>query len=449
MLIGRTQEIKLLQEYYQRESKDLLVVYGRKGIGKTELLRTFSQNKSFLYYNARECSAREQQLSLAREWEEYYGVKAENESFDSLILAASMKVSLIIIDEFHLILKQQKDFIDSIVTALDKSEHKLLIILSSSSINWVENEMVKAMGPAAIRISAFLKVKELDFAGIVSRFPNYSVEDCIAVYGIVGGVPSYLDDWDESRSIKDNIIALFLSKEGRFYQEAENFLKTELRELALYNTVLSCLAQGNVKLNDIYKHTGFGRAKISVYIRNLIALDVVGKVFSYDTEGSSNTRKGLYRIRDPLIHFWYRFVFPNLSRIEAKQGTLVYTEKIAPSMESYTSECFSKVCQEYMILMGEYGKLGYRMERIGQWMGKTGTIDFMGTNTDGTSFAAKCRWDNEAFSEEDFETFLALLKQAEIEPDHYLLFSKSGFTSNMEVMAKGMDNLLLTTLDDL
>jgi len=451
LFIGRTQEIKFLEDYYNREKNDLIVVYGRRGIGKTELLRGFSRDKSCLYYTARECSQKEQLLSMQKEWREDNALSGKELSFDALLNEAADKYSLLIFDEFNLILKNSNTFMSGILNALNQSYHekKIMIILCSSSVNWVENDMVSSIGADALGISAFQKIKELTFPDIVTRFPNYSVEDCIQVYGILGGVPGYLNVWNEKRSIKENIMALFLYKDGKFYHEAENFLKTELRELALYNTILACLSQGKLKLNDIYDRTGFSRAKISVYIKNLIELDVVEKVFSYDTDGKENTKKGLYRIKDRFIHFWYRFVFPNLSNLENRKMEEVYQEKIAPILEDHISTYFINVCQEYLMLMSDFKKLDFEIVRMGQWFGKEGTIDFIGVTSQNTYFVGKSKWNRKPLDETDFETLLELVKQAQVEPDNYYLFSKNGFTNHLEVMAKGMNNLVLTDLEDL
>lgn len=448
VFIGRAQEIKFLEEYYRRENSDVVIVYGRKGIGKTELLRGVGRNKAALYYNARECSMKEQLLTMQREWKEIYGLGGEEGTFESLLLEAAGEYSFLVIDEFHLIMKNREQFMTDVLLALKESK-KTLVILCSSSVNWVENDMVNSMGQAALSISAFLKIKEFTFADMVSRYPDYSVEQCIGVYGVLGGVPGYLSLWNEKRSLKENIMALFLHKDGRLYRENENFLRSELRELSLYNTILAVLAEGKLKLNDIYERTGFSRAKISVYIKNLIELDIVEKVFSYDTDGKENTKKGLYRIKDRCLNFWYRFVFPNLSKLEMRKIDEVYKENIAPCLDEYLENYFSGVCQEYISLMSDYDRLPFKIKRSGPWFGKEGTLDFIGEGEDGTIFAGKCKWSSEPVSEQDFEHMLELTRQALIEPDYYYLFTKNGYTTNFEVMARGMDNLVLTKLSDM
>lgn len=445
MFVGRANELRFLENHYNRKESSLVILYGRRGVGKTELLRLFAKNKRCFYYYTAECSEEEQKKRLAESLQKREG------SYEELFCCAARKNQVLIIDEFNNGIRQSKEFMPGILAALGKQDNqgRTLIILCSSSINWVENDMVRSIGKAAMSVSALLKLKELGFMDLMTRFPEYSVKECVMVYGILGGVPAYLNYWNKGRSIKDNIMALFLHKDGRLFLEAESFLKTELRELPLYNTILFHLAAGKNQLNELFEATGFSRAKISVYMKNLMAMDVVEKVFSYETRGKENTKKGLYRIKDTFLFFWYRFVFPNLSLLEQRRIEEVYEEKIASGLEAYLELCFVKVCQEYMQLLSDYKKLDFTIEQQGSWYGKEGCLDLLGSADTGAYYAGGCKWSSRPFSEEDFLRMLYLLQKAMVEPDYYYLFSKSGFSSGMEVKAKGIDNVVLMDLEDM
>jgi AAA+ ATPase superfamily predicted ATPase len=283
----------------------------------------------------------------------------------------------------------------------------------------------------------------------MTRFPDYSVKECVEVYGILGGVPAYLGDWNEKRSVKENIINLFLHKNGRLYHEGESFLKTQLRELSAYSTILSYLAQGKTQLTELYELTGFSRAKVSVYLKNLMALDVVEKVTSYEIKAKENTKKGVYRLRDTCLLFWYRFVYPNLSKLEERKMEEVYDKEILPALEDYLELSFSKVCREYMRLLSDYKKLPFRIKALDSWQGKTGELKLIGQGDDGALFVGGCKWSEEPLKEEDFIEILHLSEQAKVKPDYYYLFSKSGFASSLEVKTKGMENVILMDLEDM
>ena len=245
--------------------------------------------------------------------------------------ADASKKAVIIIDEFHFLVKSSDAFKVAFLKVL--MEEQCMFLFLSSSVNWVENSMVEDFGPAARAIYSTIKCKEFTFLELVKRFPDMTVEKTIYANAILGGVPEYLNYWNEKSSVKENILRLFLRKDAPLLYGAENFLKKELRELGAYNAILASLASGKNKLNDIYARTGFSRAKISVYLKNLIELDVVEKVFSFDASESAtlvhaNVQKGLYRIKDNYLRFWYRYVFPNLSAILMGQGDDVYEKEI-------------------------------------------------------------------------------------------------------------------------
>lgn len=445
MFVGRINEMKFLEDYYSRTGSHLIILYGRKGIGKTEIIKQFSAKKDCVYYAAKEISKKEQFLSMK------YELNSKEDSyddvFDSMFSANEVK-NLLIIDEFNFIVKNDEDFMNSIVNILNKNIN-LMVILSSSSINWVENEMVGQLGMSAMKISAFLKVKEFSFIDIVNRFPEYSVEESIKTYAVLGGIPGYLRFWNEGRGFYDNIRLLILDKDSRFYNEPFSFLKGELRELGIYNTILYILASGNIKMNDIYKRTGFSRAKISVYLKNLIELDIVEKVFSYDTSFKENTKVGLYRIKDNFIHFWYKFVFPNLSQLEMGEYKQVYEKKVLPYIEEYINIYFVKICTEYINLMNQFKKLPIQIERGGSWFGKQGTIDYIGADKSQNMIVANCKWSMEPMDIRDFEKLVFLTEQAGINPENYFLFSKAGFNNDLEIKASQIVNIHLVDLDEL
>lgn len=453
MFIGRKEELKFLEDYYHGQESQLVVVYGRDGIGKTDLLRMFLKKHSGFYYLARECSQMEQEYWLKKELAGNYAVLSKEKDMTGLLAAAASRKpekQVIVLDEFHFMVKNNPDFPQAIQKLLENSQVPVMVVLCSSSIHWVENDMLEYLKEAAACISAFLKIKELSFVDIVGYFPDTSTMDCIYLYGILGGTPKYLSYWNGNRTVKENIKGLILNRDGRLYREVPNFLKCELRELALYNTILAAMAEDdeNMKLNNLYERTGFSRAKISVYLKNLIQLEVVEKVFSYDKFGSENTKKGLYRIRDHFIHFWYRFVFPNLSLLENMKTEAVYEKRVRPALDAYTRNYFAHVCREYIELLNMQGQLPFPIEDSGTWFGKDGTIDFAGVGK-GKLLIADCRWDEDALSENDFQKLLSLISQSGMEPDCYYLFSKGGFTSGMEAKARNIAGIRLVELEQM
>ena len=459
MFVGRTQELKQLEDAYRQERNAAIVLYGRYGIGKTELAALFAKDKPTFYYAARELSEQEQRFCLAKE----LGVAEKDEVpsfYDSLhyVVANREKKqkAVVIIDEFHFLVKTSDDFKVAFLKLL--MEEQCMFLFLSSSVNWIENSMVEEFGPAARAIYGTIKLKEFTFLELVKRFPAMSVEKTIYANAILGGVPDYLNEWNEKSSVKENILRLFLRKDAPLLFAAENFLKRELRELGAYNAILAALASGRNKLNDIYNRTGFSRAKISVYIKNLIELDVVEKVFSFDaSENASlvhaNVQKGLYRIKDNYLRFWYRYVFPNLSAIFMGKGEQVYEKEIAKDFTVYMQECFAEVCSEYLKLMNQYGKLSDHYTTWGTWYGKSGRIDVVAGDESDKFLAGFCRFDSRMMTVKDLSGYKELLELALITPQELYLFSKAGFTEELrQKTANGILSgckVILVGLEDL
>lgn len=443
MFIGRTQEIKQLEDAYRQERNAAIVLYGRLGIGKTDLAASFAKDKPAILYVARELSEREQRFCFAKE----LGIEAEQEApsfYECLKKVVSerkdkTKKALVVIDEFHFLVKTSDEFKVAFLKIL--MEEQCMFLFLSSSVNWVENAMIEDFGPASRAIYGTIKLKEFTFLELVKRFPDMSVEKTIYANAILGGVPEYLNYWNEKSSVKENILRLFLKKDAPLFYGAENFLKKELRELGAYNAILASLAAGKNKLNDIYARTGFSRAKISVYIKNLIELDVVEKVFSFDsmentTKVQANVQKGLYRIKDNYLRFWYRYVFPNISEVMQGYGEQVYEKEISKDFAAYMQECFTGVCCEYLKLMDQYGKLDNHYTTWGTWYGKAGRIDVVAGNSSEGILVGFCRFDSRMMTGKELKLYKELLELAQLQPKELYLFSKAGFSEELRQKLK-------------
>lgn len=450
MHVNRTAELELLEDQYVSLGSNLIVLYGRKGMGKTTLLAEFLENKQDVYYyEGTECVHELQQLLMNQQLpagQDEDGILDYLHLFSQFIDMREGK-TIIVLDEFHYIIKNSPNFTQAL-QLLGKQNQQVMFILCSSSIRWVENEMVENLGSLASYITAFLKLKEFTFVDFVTRFPKSSVEACIHIYSILGGIPEYLDAWKEDRSIQDNIKNLLLDKNSSLFMAPQQFLKLELREPAVYNTILYLLAQGYRKLNDLHAKTGFSRAKISVYLKNLIQLDLVEKLVPMNEEGKENVQKGLYRIKDNFLSFWYRFVFPNLSQLMLGQISAVYEEKIADYLCGYVQEYFADVCTEYLKLMNLHQRLPERFLWWDRWYGKNGTLDILAQSESGNSLAGKCLWEDREAEIEDYEKLMLLVSDAGKKPNFCYIFSKGGFTEELRSYINANDNINLVGLDE-
>lgn len=451
-MVGRNTERKYLEDCFKKDGNQLVVLYGRKDIGKTSLVREFCKDKKLVYYQARQASERQQRLMFANEIEHQYDITLKEQTFDlmfSRIRSGDASRLVLVIDEFHYIVKKDKSFKESLEKLLNKQLYPgpVMVILISSSISWVEHDMVSSLGNCASRIN-LLKIKEFGFIDMVQSFPEYSVMESIITYGILGGVPGYINYWDSKLSIKENVCNLILNENGSLYGEAEAYIGQELREISIYNTILYTIASGKIKLNDIYKYTGFSRAKISVYMKNLMQFEVIEKIYSYKTKGREHTMKGVYQIKNPFINFWYKFIYPNLSARELLLPEDYYDEFVDAFLLEYAERYFVQVCSEYLKLVNKIGRLPITISKMGSWVGKEGTIHMIAQDEKGRCLIGQCNWLELEMTYEMCEHLFYCMDQAKISADYYYLFSGK-FDDKLEKVAKADSRIVLVNMNQL
>ncbi|MCH5266392.1 MAG: ATP-binding protein [Lachnospiraceae bacterium] len=437
MFVGREQELAMLSRSFQAWSNAVIVVYGREGIGKTSLIRQFVKDKPYVYYQARELSELEQSR--------YFEEKKKE-----LLQAVEKQKVCFIVDEFDLMQKGCKTFFagfSEFMTGLPKG--RVLTLLVSSAVQWVENSMVADMGAMAAEVTSFIKLREFTFMEMVDRFPDSTTEECIVIYGILGGVPGYLKLWNPKETVRKNILRILLEDTGALHREAGRFLKTALRELPFYSTILSVLAEDEPKLNYLYNRTQFSRAKISVYIKNLMQLDVAAKLFSYEPEKRDTIQKGLYGITDSFLQFWYKLIYPNLSELSMLSPEEFYARYIKDHLDEVVEKAYIKVCREFLELMNQYNRLPAKFGSFGSLYGKSGFVPLIARSEAGELLVGGCKWSKKPMNVQDFEKFLKDVEQAGREADYYYLFSREGFTTDLMTMVNNIDNIQCIDLEEM
>ncbi|MDD6057894.1 MAG: DUF234 domain-containing protein [Clostridiales bacterium] len=454
-MVVKNSVLKELEDAYKMAGNQLYLLYGRVDCEKELMLKAFLQNKKYFYYRSRYASPEEQRTRMGQEIFEKFQVsltKYAYEEYFNRVKSGGPEKLVIVIDEFQYISKKDSEFMEAIRKLKAKRLYPgpVLIVLCSSAVAWVEQEMPEVIGAAAEKgIDRKIKIGNLNFLEVVRALPDYSVSECIKVYGILGGVAGYLNRWNIKQDLKSNICRLILSRNGYLYRAAEELLSESLRELSVYETILATIADGNDKLNDLSKKTGFSRAKVSVYMKNLSAFDIIQKVVSFETGGWDHAKKGIYRIQDNYVNFWFHFVYPHLSDLYMMSPEEFYDTHILPGLDSYLGRYFSEVCMEYMGLLGSVGKLPLQVTKMGTWIGKEGSIDIIAQNSMRQYIVGLCNWNQPKLDMGMCEKLFESMKLAKIKAEYYFLFSAREFAEDVRAMAEQDKRFILVDMNEL
>ena len=477
MFIGRKQELQFLEKQYSGTGGKLVVLYGRRRVGKTETLHEFCKGKPHVFYSCREISDKLQLRSFSEKMlrekipaADYIREFADWESALKSVLQLPYgdQKKLLIIDEFPYMCKGNESIPSILQTLWDEclKDENVMIVLCGSAMSFIEKELLSEKNPLYGRATGIYKMDAMGFYDAAQFFPTYSHRDQIMAYAVLGGIPHYLRQFDPALSLEDNIKQNILTKGCVLYSEVEFLLRQELRETTLYNSIIEAVALGCTKLNDIsVKSLVDDTSKTSVYLKNLIELEIIKREFSVNDgiKERANTNRGLYRLTDNFFRFWYAFVFTNISELESGDVDGVFNYSVKPVLHEFASLVFEDVCREYVRELQKSGKLPFRYKTMGRWWGRTtvrrkdGTevqeteIDLLAVSQKSDQYlVGECKFKGRPLSYADYlDTAAKLMQQQEKADFYYYLFSESGFDERLTEEACHNDRLRLVALEDL
>lgn len=397
MFFGRENELNTLNRLYNSNKFEFAVIYGRRRVGKTALINEFTKDKDTIFFTGVETNQKQNLENFSRCIMEYnIGVPVDT-SFPSFQAAleyvfelAKTKRIVLVIDEYPYVARASKSLASTLQLLIDKNkdDSKLLLILCGSSMSYMEDHVLAYKAPLYGRRTAQLKIRPFDFFEACNYFTKLSSIDKALAYGIVGGTPQYLMQLDENLSIEENIKNTHLNPASSIFEEPNNLLKQEVREPAIYNAVITAIATGSSKMNEISNKIDEETSVCASYIKNLITLGIIKKESPY---GEKSSRKTIYSIEDNMFRFWYRFVPENTSLISRGATDLAY-RRIAPEISSYMGSVFEDICKQYLWKLLLERRCEVDFSDLGRWWGtnpKTKTqeeIDIMGADKDAALF---------------------------------------------------------------
>jgi AAA+ ATPase superfamily predicted ATPase len=461
MFIGRETELQKLNEMYESDNFECAVVYGRRRVGKTTLIKEFIKNKRAVYFLARQADS---SVNLTGFSNDVYAVtSAENaknsyftdweKAFDYINAVSQKERLVLVIDEFPYLAEEFRPISSIIQAHIDNNlkESKLFLILCGSSMSFMEKQVLGYKSPIYGRRTAQFKVLPFTFFEALPFFEAFKNEDKAILYAITGGIPEYLNKINPKKSVRDNIISLFLTPSGHFFEEPDNLLKQELRDPSTYNGIIEAIADGASRLNEIATKCHIESNKCGKYLTSLISLGIVKKEIPVT---DTTSKKSIYLLDDMMFRFWYRFVFPNLSAVVSGLGEQLYDTEIAGSLSAYLGLVFEDICKQFIILEAKKNHLPFLIGKIGRWWGnnpkekRQEEIDILTFRSDNALFC-ECKWTNSLV---DIDVLRDLMKQSELfsyTQNFFWIFAKRGFTKRLKSEAERLDNVRLVAFDEM
>lgn len=420
MFFDREQEIRSLEKVANSKRAELVVMYGRRRVGKSRILTEFAKKHEALYLLA-DLSKNILDILSRQIREEYVRFKDWDDFFEFLLKS---KYKIIIIDEFQYLVKINKAWPSQLQRWWERiKDTEKKIILCGSIVSTIY-KIAKGYGsPLYGRKTYELQILPLKFSQVKNFLPKYSIEELTKAYSVVGGIPRYLEELDPNKSVKENIREKILNRNSFLYNEPLNLLFEEFRDPSPYVSIILAIVQGYVKFNEISSYSRIDVNKLPKYLLVLERVGLIEKEIPV-TERKIKTKFTRYKIKDNFYRFWFKFVFGNRNLIERGLEKEVL-EEIEEEFNSHVGRIFEEVCEEVMV-----EKNIFNFTKIGRWWHKDKEIDIVALNEKrkGILFA-ECKWKNKVNAQRIIEELSEKIESVEWEKkerEEYLtVFAKS------------------------
>ncbi len=449
--INRKKEMQTLEKEYNK-SDSFVVLYGRRRTGKTTLIKEFIKDKKAFYFFADKQSENIQierfKSQLAEFFKDDFLKKITVSDWDTLIEYLLTKISgekfVFVIDEFQYLCTANKGFSSVFQRIYDEKIYgkNIMVILCGSLISMMYSEVLAYDSPLYGRRTAQIKLQPIKFEYFKEFFQNKSHKELIEFYAVTGGVPKYILEFDKEQTPLWNIENNIFDKDNFLYSEPKFLLQEEINDLSRYFSILHAISSGNTKLSSICSQLGISSGGITSYITKLIDLDIVEKEVPV-TENIDNGKKGLYKIKDNYLSFWFRYVYPYQSYLEI-ENTAYPLEKVKSEFDLWVSKIYENLARESVLLNFS---VPFPLKKLGRWWDKDEEIDIVGMGENEILFG-ECKWSSKKVGLSvlyDLKEKSRKVKWKDNKREEYfILFSKEGFTPELREFALKEKNIILS-----
>lgn len=456
--VDREQEMATLQSEYERDGSALVVLYGRRRVGKTTLISEFIKNKKALFFLASEESESQNRLEFQEKAADFLNsnllknveVKSWDVLFRAIMDSHFDSKPVIVLDEFQYLGKSNPAFPSVFQRIWEEilKDRQVMVILCGSLISMMQSQTLAYDSPLYGRRTAQIRLKQIPFAYYHQFFPDKSRKELIEMYAVTGGVPKYIELFSQSKDIYSAIEKCVLNRSGYLYDEPYFLLQQEVSEVGSYFSIIKAIAAGNTKLSSIAGVLEVKSTSLTKYLKTLIDLDILEREVPVTEDSPEKSKKGLYKIKDNYLRFWFAFVYPNMSFIESGHGRIVM-DKIRKSLvRNHIAFVYEDICRERMWEINAEGVWPFYFSKLGRYWDSKEEIDIAAIDPDGKNLIlGECKYWQEPVGVSVLRELEAKAKTVSWEKEKrktwFVLFSVNGFTEDLRAEAAARTDLRL------
>lgn len=443
--INRTKELQSLRKEFESEGSSLFILYGRRRLGKTTLLREFSKSIPAIYYLADQSLDRENIQSLAKT----IALSLNEPTFDSVLyptwyalfdsldrIRHHQKICLIL-DEYPYLCGSNPALSSILQKQWDEhwEQGSIMLVLNGSALSMMYKETLQPNSPLFGRRTAQLCLQPFHYWDSAKFFPSLNLIEQVKMFSITGGIPYYCHLASRYANSREALLGLILTRDGPLRMEPKFLLKEDVSDPKTYWSLLSVIGRGANRISEIASKLGMAANQLTTYLSALMEMAYIYREIPITEKNPAKSKKGLYKIGDPFLKLWFSQILPYESWIEMDKSQAVWN-LLADKLPHHESTCFEMICKEYL----QYRVLMPPEVRIGRYWDKEKEVDILGIDKlDRLYFSAECKWQQKPFG---IQTYLELeektkqLNQTKHSDFTYYLFSGYGFTKELLTLAK-------------
>ncbi len=466
MFVGRQAEIAQLEKHYASGKAEMFVLYGRRRIGKSTLLRQFCAQKPHAFYVATESTDAEELAAFSQAILQYQSGQ-EVRAFtypsweDALRMLAELPGRpLVVMDEFTYLFRANSALPSILQKVWDEtlSRSRVFLVLCGSYVGMIERQVLDYRAPLYGRRTGELYLPPLPVTCLPAFFPRYDALQQMEAWGVPGGAPYYLAEFSDDQDVFTNIREQILATNGLLRHEPLITLREEVRETRSYKAVLTAVAEGHTRLNDIVQHSRLPDASTAVrYLDLLQEMRIIRREVPVTEEQPEKSRKGIYQVADHFMRFWFRYVRPYESTLlAADRPQMVLDQHVRPTFDTYMGPILEEAAEAFVWRLADSGQLPFLPERVGRWWGgkddsgRDVEIDVVAlSDRAGAILVGECKWSRNpvgpgVLSALRLHKLPALDARRRWPHVYYALFAREGFTPELAEIAQASGIHLVT-----